>query len=174
VDARSDASPGLRLTGFALTAVGALLAGVGAIQTWVTVGLQHVQTNTNTAVPGTDLPDGKAVLGAAVVMLVSVLAIRLLGGRRGRATAAVLVIVAAFVCVAVSGAFIALAQHRSDVLDIVADASVRDAVDYFVRVEIGPYLGLIGGALGFVGGVLSLAWATRPGLGDAEHEPVEG
>lgn len=153
---------GLRLTGFALTAVGALLAGVGAISTWVTVGLENVQTNTDTVVPGTDLRDGMGVLVAAVVMLVSVLAIRALRGRRARATAAALVIVGAFVCVAIAGAFFATAEQRSDILDLIADPEVRDSVDYFVDIGVGPLLALVGGILGFVGGVLSLAWATRP------------
>jgi hypothetical protein len=161
---RADEGNGIRLAGFAFTAAGALLAGYGALSTWVTVGLENVQTKTDTVVPGTDLPDGKAVLGASIVMLLAVLAMRMLAGRRARATAAALVIAGAFVCIALGGAFLVMADGRSDVLELIVDPELLDAIDYFVDVGGGPVLVLLGGVLAFVGGTLSLAWATRPGM----------
>lgn len=158
----AGAGNGLRLAGFGLTALGALLAGLGAIQTWVTVGLRNVQTNTDTVVPGTDLPDGMAVLAASIVMLGAVLAVRVLSGRRGRAAAASVVIACSFVCIAVGGAFFVMAENRSDILDLIAEAELRPSIEYFVEIGPGPLLAVAGGVLAFVGGVLSLAWATRP------------
>jgi hypothetical protein len=60
---RLDASrpSNLRLAAFALTALGALVMGVGSLLTWVTVGFAD-QLSLQTSSPGTDLAAGLITL----------------------------------------------------------------------------------------------------------------
>src|SRR5438093_8045658 len=103
----SESEP-LRLAGFACTAVGALLIGVGAATTWATVTIGSVGGSQLPAgappgglgsslppIPtkGTDTIEGKIALACALIILVSILLIRIARGR-ARPLFAILIIVA--------------------------------------------------------------------------------
>lgn len=182
---RLDASPpsGLRLVGFLVAVAGALLAGLGAIQTWVTFGVRGLET----AVKGTDAWDGTIVLVCAVVMLVGVLATRLVGSARGRKVAAAAALIAGLVTIAVGGAFSVTGSSRFDPVDSekvvkaiveIRGVTVEEAqalleqniedLGGFTDIGTGPMLALLGGVLAFAGGLLTLAWSSR-----IETLPVE-
>jgi hypothetical protein len=115
---RLDASrpSNLRLAGFALTAGGALLMGIGSVLTWVTVGIAD-QFSVQTVSPGTDLSGGVITLVCAVVVLVLVVVSRFVPGTVRR-WISVVVIVAGAVASAVAGYFIwAAPTHYSPVDD---------------------------------------------------------
>ena len=176
-----DASPPspLRLTSFVVVVLGAVLAGVGAVQTWVTVGIAH-QSQLDSPTKGTDIWQGRVVLVCAVVLLVCVIAARLVRGR-ARTVMGGLLVAAGVVCAAVAGAFIATAASTYSAIDnqalVDAFAKATGATADQVRTKacatlgctttigVGPWLALAGGALGLVGGILVLAWAARVGPG---------
>ncbi|MEO8476428.1 MAG: Trp biosynthesis-associated membrane protein [Actinomycetota bacterium] len=168
----------LRSAAFLCTMIAGFLAGMGALLTWTTFGL----ADRNAAVldqiyKGVDLTEGKIALGCALVMLVGVMAFRGLA-RPGRIAVSTLIIVAGFVTVGASGATIVTAGSRlrnGFVDDMMASSPGRgagtgvdgdtqrrhlqDLVD--TSLGAGVWLTLVGGFLGFVGGTLSLADATR-------------
>jgi apolipoprotein N-acyltransferase len=175
-----DASAsGLRSAGFIVTVLGALLAGVGAALTWVTVGIETVDA-LDTVTKGLDVWDGIVVLVCAVAMLVGVLASRLVSSGSARRGFGALVIAAGFVALSVAGAFVMTATTRFDPVDddrlvaAIAEAAgvppseVQASIDEtlgelgaFTRIGPGPYLAIAGGLAGAIGGVLVLAWASR-------------
>jgi hypothetical protein len=174
----SGPSP-LRLAGFLVTATGALLAGVGATLTWVTVGIE-VAEQISTVTKGTDVWDGVVVLICALVMLVAVLATRMATSSRLRRAAATLVIGAGFIAFSVAGAFAMTASSRfepvaddtliaaiaraAEVPEDQIRATIDDVIDEvgaFTRVGPGPYLAIAGGLAGVIGGVLVLSWASK-------------
>lgn len=178
----------LRVAGFLVTALGALLAGVSATLTWVTVGIEGAG-GLDTPTKGLDIWDGKVVLACAVVMLIAVLVTRMassLGLRRG---AAGLVIAAGLVTLAVGAAFVMTASSRFEpVADDELVASIAQAAGVpedqvratfedsmqqlgaFTEVGPGPYVAIAGGLAGLVGGILVLAWTGRP---EETDEPAE-
>ncbi len=190
---------GLRVAGFLTTALGALLAGIGGVLTWVTVGIEG-QGQLDTRSPGIDLVDGVVVLAAAGAMLIAVLASRLAGTRTARRVAAVVCLVAGLVVMATAGAFLLTANTRFDPVSsdeligaIAMDtgvpiAEVREQLDAiltdlggFTEIGLGPSVALLGGLLGAVGGVLILAWVMRQDTrsddgddGDDGTRPLEG
>ena len=170
----SPPSP-LRLVGFLLVVVGALLAGVGALQTWVTVGIAN-QPQLDTPTKGTDIWQGLVVLGCAAILLVGLLVSRAVKGRTRTAVGGLLV-AAGIVAAAVAGAFLATASSAYSALD---DQKVIDALAKAIgatadqvrakacaafgcttTVGSGPWLAIAGGVLGLVGGIVVLAWASR-------------
>jgi hypothetical protein len=177
---RLDASrpSNLRLAGFALTAGGALLMGIGSVLTWVTVGIAD-QFSVQTVSPGTDLSGGVITLVCAVVVLVLVVVSRFVPGTVRR-WISVVVIVAGAVASAVAGYFIwAAPTHYSPVddqrlVDAIATATGRpvddvrtalaqiiDKLGGYTHVGPGPWLVLIAGVLVIAGGVLTLLWSER-------------
>lgn len=174
----------LRLAGFLVTATGALVAGVGATLTWVTVGIE-VAEGISTVTKGTDVWDGVVVLICALVMLVAVLATRMASSSRLRRAAATLVIGAGFIALSVASAFVMTASSRFEpvgddaLVAAIARAAavpedqiratiddVLDEVGAFTRVGPGPYLAIAGGLAGVIGGILVLSWASRTPDGD--------
>lgn len=169
----------LRLAGFLVTVLGALLSGIAATLTWVTVGIEVAEA-LNTPTKGVDITDGRVVLACAVVMLVAVLATRVVSSPTVRRAAAGLVIVAGVVTFAIGGAFVMTASSRFDpvqdeeIVSAVAGAlgATEDEVRGFLEESLeelrpftevgpGPYLAIAGGLIGAFGGVLVLAWTTR-------------
>lgn len=167
----------LRLAGFLLTVAGALLAGIGAAGTWVTVGLTNPAIETPT--PGTDLWEGKVVLAGVLVMLVAVLLTRV--ATTARRAFASLVLATGIAVALISGVFVATADARFNAVDsdklvaVLADAldvppeRARDQLARvigelggFTDVGGGAYLAAAGGVLGFLGGALVLSWSSRP------------
>jgi hypothetical protein len=168
----------LRLAGFALTAGGALLMGIGSLLTWVTVGIAD-QLAVQTVTPGTDLSGGLITLICAVVVLVLVVMSRFVTGAMRRFISMVVIAVGA-VAAAVAGYFIwaapthyspvdddrlvtALANATGRSIDEVraALAQVVDTLGGYAHVGPGPWIVLIGGVLVVVGGVLTLQWSAR-------------
>jgi Tryptophan-associated transmembrane protein (Trp_oprn_chp) len=183
----------LRLWGFVLAAVAALLAGIASALTWVTVGLRD-QASVTSDIRGLDIVDGKIVLGAAVVILVGVVSTRLVAPR-ARTIVAAGVLVAAIVVLVVAAAFLLRASDRFEAVDSdvlvqkIAEATgepvdaVRPRMEEvvaklggFTDLELGAWLALAGGVVGTVGGVLVVAWGRRTAVpeagADAEAEPV--
>src|SRR4029077_16856334 len=152
----------LRLWGFVLTAVGALLAGIAALMVWVTVGLPGADV-LSAAYHGTDLADGRLVLTGAVILLIAVLASRFVRTRNSRIVVALLAITAGLLAAVVAVRFLMTASTRftpvtSAMAKAIADVthSTPEAVvtkfGGFTTVSLAPWLALAGGLLGLVGG----------------------
>ena len=161
----------LRLWGFLLTAVGALLAGVAAIMVWVTVGV-HGYPILDSPSHGTDLADGRLVLTGAVVMLIAVLGSRFVHRRNSRIVMALLAITAGLLAAVVAVSFLATVATRFTPttglrLQVAAEfehltpEQIVAKYGGFRTVSIAPWLALVGGVLGVIGGILTLSWARR-------------
>ena len=161
----------LRLWGFVLTAVGALLAGIASLLVWVTVGVKGYPVLDSPS-HGTDLADGRLVLTGAVVMLIAVLGSRLVKTRNARIVMALLAITAGLLAAVVSITFLATAASRFTPttglkLEIAAEFqhTTPDAIvakfGGFRTVSLAPWLALAGGLLGLTGGILTFRWARR-------------
>jgi hypothetical protein len=117
-------------------------------------------------------------------MLIAVLVTRMTSSDGLRRSFAAAVIGAGFVTLAVATAFVLSATTRftavedDAVVSAIAEASgmpedqVRASIDdtleelgAFTTVGPGPYLAIAGGLAGVVGGVLVLAWVSRPPIG---------
>lgn len=171
-DAGGGDSGSLRGAAFLCTVIAGLLVGLGALLTWVTFGLNDPDAAVLDQVyKGIDLSEGMIALGCAAVLLVGTMVFRGLA-RPGRTIVAVLMIVAGIVAVGSAGATILTANTRLEgqfVDDLMpsaegADASVtRSQLEDMTDTTLGAgiWLTLAGGFLGFVGGTLSLAYATR-------------
>jgi hypothetical protein len=192
---RLDASrpSNLRLAAFALTAGGALLMGIGALVTWVTVGIAD-QLAVQTVTPGTDLSGGLITLVCAVVVLVLVVVSRFVTGTMRRVLS-IVVIAPGVLAAAVAGYFIwaapthyspvdddnlvtALANATGRSIDEVraALAQVVDQLGGYTHIGPGPWIVLIGSVLVVVGGVLTLQWSARVrsvGATNTSSEPTE-
>jgi cytochrome bd-type quinol oxidase subunit 2 len=174
----SKPSP-LRLVGFLLVAVGGLIAGVGAMLTWFTVGLSDDKQNVLTQrYLGVDLLEGKIVLAAGVILLGGILAVRRVRGALARRAVAGVLIVASLLIAGIAVAA-ATGTHRlgdralQDMAKTAAAALkipldlARQRVDriaslgIIVTRGIGIWLALLGGLLGLAGAVLSLTWVLR-------------
>jgi hypothetical protein len=174
---------GLRVAGFLLTAAGALAVGAGPMMIWVTVGLREI--GVESASPGLDLTEGKVVLALAVVMLIAVLVARV-GTSGARTIAAVIVLLAGIGAVATAGTFMFTAPSRFEAIaiDDVAErfsqatgvpfetareqlTATSDTLGAYTETGPGVYVTLAGGGVGFIGGIVTLAWATRHTRGDA-------
>ncbi len=148
------------MAGFLVASVGALLMGGGATATWITVGIPIEPAHT--AIRGTDLTDGVVVLLCAIVTLAAVVATRIAGSRSARQALGALVAIAALVAGAIGTAFLIGGKDRDEVIK--ALGIPRDVWSQFGAFrDLGPgaYLVVIGGLLGIVGGVLTMAWANN-------------
>jgi hypothetical protein len=170
-------SGSLRSAAFLCTVIAGLLVGLGALLTWVTFGLNDPNAAALDQVyKGIDLSEGMIALGCAAVLLLGTMAFRGLA-RPGRTVVAVLMIVAGIVAVGSAGATILTAGSRLEnefVDDVMASTPgtrqgalpsdpIRHQLEDMVETSLGAgiWITLAGGFLGFVGGTLSLAYATR-------------
>jgi tryptophan-associated transmembrane protein len=179
----------LRLAGFALTAVGALVMGVGARLDWVTVGLGQIP-NSQSVDNGADLLAGKIALGCAIAVLILVLVGRATSGRWRIALGIVTIALAAFVAALAAWFIVGAPDHYSPVDNerLVAAlaavfkktpdeiraglASTIDQLGGYTHVGPGPWVVIVGGVLVIVGGVLTLRWARRLRQNDGAGEPA--
>jgi hypothetical protein len=188
---RLDASrpSNLRLAGFALTAGGALVMGIGARLDWVTVGLGQVP-NSQSVDKGADLLAGKIALGCAIAVLILVLVGRATSGRWRTALGVVVIALAAFVAGLAAWFIIAAPDHYSPVDNdrLVAAlaavfkktpdeiraglASTIDQLGGYTHVGPGPWVVIAGGVLVIAGGVLTLRWARRLRASEGAGEPA--
>jgi Tryptophan-associated transmembrane protein (Trp_oprn_chp) len=187
-----DASPpsSLRLTGFLLTVVGALLLGVGSLLTWVTVGLAG-QSQLDSVTVGVDILDGKLVLACAVILLLCVLATRMATEPTMRTALAAAIVVGGVVAASVAVVFLVTAHGRfdpvsnDDLIQKLATAlqapvdTVREqlratleALGGFTRVGIGPAFAIAGGILAGAGGAVTILWTRRTPAGGDEQATV--
>ena len=142
--------------------MGAILIGIGATRTWVTVGLSGVQTNTNTAIKGIDMVEGKISLACALVMLIGVLGARMVADRRLRIGLASLMNGTAVLAAIVAMNFLQDGLDRQVVLDAVGIPRAQwVAIGVFREFGPGVYWVRAGGLIGFAGAVLTLVWAVR-------------
>jgi hypothetical protein len=150
----------LRVAGFALCVVGALLIGYGATATWVTVGIE-AGGNTDTVILGTDMVDGIVAVICAVALLVGIIGSRMAGSRAARKVMSSVALASGFVAFVIGGAFLLVGTSRSAVIDAVGvPESDFELIGVVRELGPGPYLVMLGGILGFVGGIFSLAWAS--------------
>ena len=176
-----DASPTspLRLAGFLLVALGALLVGIGSVLLWMTVGMKGDTSGVLTSkIPGVDLSQGKVTLAIAILSLIGVLLVRAVRSARARRAISVGLIVAGLVAAGVAGAMIVTgaSRYESQAVDVVTSAvaqalgkpeaevrpivqAAKDQVGVVASVGVGPWLTLLGGLLAAAGGALTLAWA---------------
>ena len=162
---------------FGLTALGALLMGVGALLVWVTVGIGD-QTGVQSPYRGTDLFVGRVVLICAVAILVITFASRAVRERRRRILG-VIVVIAAAIATAIGAWFLYEAPRSISPVDSdnivdelakiygkspdevrAAMTQVIDQLGGYTHLGIGPWLAIAGGVLALVGGILSLRWMT--------------
>jgi len=152
--------------------------------TWIRPTIKDLPPELTPTYLGVDLPDGLVVLGLAVVIVIAVLVSRAGSSARGRRGPAVVVIVASFIVIGVSGAAIVTAAGRfeptvvDDTLAILAPdgatSQQRADVEALVEVQVGagPWLALAGGVLALAGGIMTLAWASAANpASDPELEP---
>lgn len=167
----------LRLAGFVATALGGLLLGLGAVAAWGKIG----PTDTK----GIDIPEGKVALAVAAFVLLSIPAIRVAGGRVGRRTIAWMVIVGSLLAAGlavwaladattrIGGVAIDREAHRIALETGLPEADLKRQLERLtdVQIEPGVWLTVAGGALGAIGGVLSVVWANRRAV--VEKDPRE-
>jgi len=148
-----------RIAGFVVASVGALLMGIGATATWITVGIPNEPAHT--AIRGTDLTDGLVVLLCAIVTLVAVVATRVAGSWSARKAFGASAAIAGLVAVAIGVAFLIGGKDRDAVikaLGIPRDIWLQFGA--FRNLGPGAYLALIGGILGVFGGLMIVLWAA--------------
>ena len=157
---RMDASrpSNLRLAAFALTAIGALVMGIGSLITWVTYGV-HLKGDVPTVVPGTDTTQGRIALASAVAMLVTVILVRVAHGSRRQ----VLAVVAGTLALVGGAASVWFLLTATDSYGPLSGASQAAAADLgaYTTIGAGPYVVILGMALATFGAVLTLRWAQR-------------
>jgi len=186
---RLDASApsSLRLAAFVLTAVGALVIGVGSLLTWVTVGIADA-IGIQSVSPGTDLAAGLVTLVSAVVILVLVVMSRLVGDGARRILAAVVILMGSLAALLAAWFVKAAPDYYSPVDDQAlintiatatgkspdevktALAQVIDQLGGYTHVGRGPWVVIVGGVLVVAGGILTLRWARAIAPGSATSE----
>jgi hypothetical protein len=153
---------GSRVAGFLVASVGALLMGVGATTTWITVGIPNEPAHT--AIRGADLVDGVIVLLCAIAILAGVFATRIAGSSRARQVLGALVAIAGLIAVSIGSAFLIGGRDRDAVVKALGvPRELWPQFGAFRNLGPGAFLVVIGGLLGILGGVLTLAWSRREG-----------
>ncbi len=183
-DALSISRPGpSRLAGFACTAIGALLVGLGATWDWATVHVPGVTGTPISPFKGVDVWEGKVALFAGITILVSIIVSRLLAGRIAARMVAVIIVALGLGVAALAASDVMRADTRfraDDGLERIArSVSVQLGLPFQAvlaqlkriapKLEIaaasGAYVTIAGGVLASIGGVLGFVWASRrPGL----------
>lgn len=187
----------IRLWGFLLLVVGAVVAGLAALMDWATLGFPGDERGAlDVAVKGVDVWEGKVVLASAVLALVGMIAMRLAGGTRARRALAfgIATLGALVIAVALSVAIRADARlGGSEGLDELTGglaarlgedpAAVRAQLEQQygeqLRVDLGPgvAVAVVGGVLIDVGGALGLLWVKQraeaaPAVGETDASPT--
>ncbi len=172
----------LRLVGFLCVVLGAAAAGIGATREWAAIGFAaDLEGAADVSVYGTDVVEGKLILLAAGIALVSTIAMRLARSSRVRKTLGVLLIALGIVCIVLSVWTGVRARDRfgggegldrmalvlSQELRLPEDVVREELAEQFeqdLRVEVQPAIWFcaLGGVLMVVGGVLGLAWVREP------------
>jgi hypothetical protein len=164
----------LRVAGFAVTAAGALLAGMGTTLAWTSAGLlQDAKGVLDIEFRGLDLSEGIVAIAVAGATLIGLVAVRRPHGG-GRIRGAIGLLVAGALLVAMPSWVALRAEDRAieEVARVVADArglTVAEATDLVrtdpaiqVRSETsGVWLSIAGGLLVVIGAGITLAWARR-------------
>jgi peptidoglycan/LPS O-acetylase OafA/YrhL len=147
----SEATP-LRVAGFLATVLGAALMGGGAVTHWATIhDPNDINRGLDLIYKGTDVRNGKIALGAAALLLVGLMVLRVLRSRRAQAVVAIVMVAAAVLGIAFSGAFLVDAGHR-----------------YFIQptdigtLGFGVLMTLAGAVVALLGAILDLAWSVSP------------
>jgi hypothetical protein len=172
---------GLRLGGFALAALGALVAGIGAVRVWLESGIGDDTAGVlTTKIYGIDVLEGRIALALAVAGIVLVLAVRLVTGPGARRTLAVLALVAGLGAAgaatwfgltagdeATSSTVGALVREATDRFGLNAQQA-RDQVEQalqdlgtFNQVQPWVWVCAGGGVALALGATLTLAWTRR-------------
>jgi len=186
----TSAPSSLRLAAFVLTAVGALVMGVGSLLTWVTVGIADA-IGIQSVSPGTDLAAGLVTLVSAVVILVLVVMSRLVGDGARRILAAVVILMGSLAALLAAWFVKAAPDYYSPVDDQAlintiatatgkspdevktALAQVIDQLGGYTHVGRGPWVVIVGGVLVIAGGILTLRWARAIEPGSATGEGAD-
>lgn len=187
-DVLSTSRPsGLRLFGFLAVVAGAVLAGIGALVDWVTVGFPgDVEGSADVAVRGTDVWEGKLVLGIAIASLIALIVMRAAASQAVRSGIAAAIALGGLLVAAIAAVDLSRATERFGGSDGLAEiarsiaqqlgqpverigALLEQNFGETLRVDIGPGmpLSIIGGVVLVAAGVLCLAWARRPYEPDA-------
>ncbi|MEX0753810.1 MAG: hypothetical protein WD206_00740 [Actinomycetota bacterium] len=184
----------LRLWGFLVTILGGTLLGVGAILSWASVEIGSVGgAFPAEPVPGIDVLAGKIALGAAILALLGIPAMRQALTHRGRRAWAIAIIILGLV-----GGGLALwsglapdtrlddgvNQALEDAAQPIADQTglpvdqvverLQEVAVTTVTVEPGLWLTVAGGALAVAGGVLGLVWASNAPLPATREQDQHG
>ena len=161
-----------------LMIVGGALAAIGSFMAWANVTVSDVSATAE----GTDGSDGYITLIAGILLVI----VGVVSFRGGRRALAVLAILAGLIAGGV-GVYDAVTAEDS-VLDAVAEQvapqvgatvdAVRavlqqsaDAGDLDIKLQVGLYLVIAGGALGLIGGLIGVATAKRDAMRSAPSMP---
>ncbi len=186
MDASSKPEP-LRLAGFLTVVVGGALVALGSLLDWVKVSL-HGGTAGAIPTKGVDVAAGRVMLALGLLMLITIVVLRTGRTRADRRRMAVTLLLLAIGSAALSVIVIVRADaifHDTGVdrlIRLVGQAGVphdravglvtaaEQRLGIETRVQPGLYLSLTGAAIGALGGLLSLRWASS---GDDEMAPAE-
>jgi len=185
----------LRVAGFVAMAGGGLLLGLGALMEWVVLSFPAEIDPTGISgapVRGTDVWEGKVVLGAAIVILIGTVATRLVAATASRRPMAVAIAVTGLAAAAIATPATVSADVRfvaTDGLDAFAEAiaddlglpveQVREELEEQFRDTlevdrgIGLWLTSAGGVVSAVGGFLTLRWLRRRAPASRDAHGVE-
>ncbi len=173
----------LRLAGFLATAVGSSLTALAAVQTWV-IATPPGDAGTD-PVAGTDMLQGKVTALLGVAILVSILALRLMGSVERRRVVAIAILIGAVVATltAFSASMNVRGRYFSDNVDKLskeaadrrgipieeATALVTAEFDransgFQVVLQAWVWVGVAAGLVTVAGGLLDLAWVRKERL----------
>jgi hypothetical protein len=164
----------LRVASFAVTAAGALLAGIGTTVAWTSTGLRQDASGVlDIEFRGLDLVEGNVALVVAGATLVGLALVRRLHGNgRIRGAIGLLFVGAVLVAMPLWVALQADGRALAEVAQVVAEArglTIEEATD-LVRADpaltvfaetSGVWLSVVGGLLVVLGAGITLAWARR-------------
>jgi hypothetical protein len=155
------------LAGFLVASTGALLMGVGAMATWMTVGIPNEPAHTD--IRGADLTDGLVVLLCALTVVSAMIATRVVRSCVARQLLGLLVAIDGLVAGAIGAAFLVGGKDRDAVIKTLGiPRDIWSQFGAFRDLGPGPYLVLLGGLLGVFGGLMILFWAVTADRGRPE------
>jgi hypothetical protein len=181
----------LRLWGFLVTIVGGTLMGVGSILAWASVSIvvQGAASNFDPIdTRGLDILEGRIALGAAILVLIGIPAMRGALTRTGRRAWAITIVLASLLAGGVvvyamanpeerlaGGATESCAQEVSAQVGVPlggARSQCEKLGGADVELSAGLYVAMAGAVLGIAGGILGVIWAgTAPLPPPRERDP---